>query len=66
MNGSFSSNSDGSWSASNPIPGDMGTNGIWSTLNATTVPEPSSLLVVILALASMMLVAARQRRSFGR
>jgi hypothetical protein len=57
-NGSFNSNSDGTWSALNP-PADVGTNGIWSKASATPTPEPSALPVIGFCLAGVILFRGR-------
>jgi hypothetical protein len=59
MNGSFNTNSDGTWSAFNP-PADVGTNGVWSTASATPTPEPSALPVIGFCLASVIFFRGRR------
>jgi hypothetical protein len=52
-NGSFNTNSDGTWSAFNP-PADIGTSGVWSTESATPTPEPSALPLIGICLAGVI------------
>jgi hypothetical protein len=58
-NESFSSNSDGTWSAFNP-PADYGTNGIWTPGSTTPTPEPSALPVIGIALAGAVFLRRRR------
>lgn len=53
VNGSFSSNSDGTWSALDP-PADMGTNGIWTVGSTTPTPEPAALPVIGICLVGIV------------
>ena len=55
-NGSFTTSTDGSWSAFNP-PADFGTDGIWSTASVTSTPEPSALPVIGICLAGLIFLA---------
>lgn len=59
-NGSFDTNSDGTWSAFIPS-ADEGTNGIWSTPSTISTPEPSALPLVGMCLAGVILL---RRRSY--
>ncbi len=52
---SFSSSSDGAWSALIPS-ADVGTNGIWSTASATPTPEPSALPMIGIFLAGVIFI----------
>jgi PEP-CTERM motif len=58
-NVTFSSNSDGTWSAFNP-PADYGTSGIWTAGSTTPTPEPSALPVVGIALAGAVFLRRRR------
>jgi hypothetical protein len=58
-NGSFSTNSDGTWSALDP-PADRGTNGIWTPGSTTPTPEPSALPVIGVALAGAAFLRGRR------
>jgi hypothetical protein len=49
MNGSFSSSTDGAWSAFDP-PADFGTGGTWTTAGAVATPEPSMLYLTSIGL----------------
>ena len=61
-NGSFSTSTDGTWSAFNP-PADVGTNGIWNTASATSTPEPSALPVIGICLAGVIFFRGRRRKA---
>jgi PEP-CTERM motif len=62
-NGStFSSSSDGEWSAFIPSD-DAGTNGIWSTPSTTPTPEPSTLPLVGICLAGVIFLRGRWRKA---
>jgi hypothetical protein len=45
MNGSFTSASDGTWSAFDP-PADMGIDGVWSAGSPIATPEPSTIGII--------------------
>jgi DNA-binding beta-propeller fold protein YncE len=55
----FSSSSDGTWSALNP-PADYGTSGIWTAGYPTPTPEPSALPVIGIALAGAVFLRRRR------
>jgi hypothetical protein len=61
-NGSFSSNSDGTWSAFIP-PADRGTNGIWTAGSPTPTPEPSALPVIGMCLAGVVFWRGRRMKA---
>jgi hypothetical protein len=55
----FSSDSDGTWSAFNP-PADYGPSGIWTAGYPTPTPEPSALPVIGIALAGAVFLRRRR------
>jgi hypothetical protein len=62
-NGStFSSSSDGEWSAFVPFD-DAGTNGIWSTASTTPTPEPSALPFIGVGLALVIFFRGRRMKT---
>jgi hypothetical protein len=61
-NGSFNTNSDGTWSAFDP-PADVGTNGIWSAGSATPTPEPSALPLTGICLAGVIFFRGRRMKA---
>jgi len=63
-NGTFTTSTDGSWSAFNP-PADFGTSGIWSSPSTTSTPEPSALPVIGIGLAGLMFLSGRRRRGWN-
>lgn len=61
-NGSFNTNSDGTWSAFNP-PADFGQDGVWSSGSTTPTPEPSALPVITLCLAGLIIFRGRMMKT---
>jgi len=61
-NGSFNTNSDGTWSAFIP-PADVGTNGVWSTESAIPTPEPSALPLIGICLAGAIFFRGRMLKT---
>jgi hypothetical protein len=62
-NGStFSSSSDGEWSAFIPS-ADAGTNGIWSTASAIPTPEPSALPLMAVCVAGLIFIRGRRMKA---
>jgi hypothetical protein len=61
-NGTFSTSTDGSWSAFDP-PADVGMEGIWSVPSVTSAPEPSALPVVGICLAGIILLCGRRAKA---
>ncbi len=59
MNGSFTTSTDGDWSALVPT-GDYGTDGIWSPASAISTPEPSALPVIGICLAGVIFLRGRR------
>jgi hypothetical protein len=58
-NVSFTSNSDGTWSAFVP-PADYGTSGIWTAGYPIPTPEPSALPVIGVCLVGLIFVGLRR------
>jgi hypothetical protein len=63
-NGSFNTDSDGTWSAFIPS-ADEGTNGIWSTPSAIPTPEPSALPLAGMCLAGVIFLRRRSYQGSG-
>jgi hypothetical protein len=61
-NGSFTTSTDGTWSAFDP-PADVGTDGIWSAGSVASTPEPSALPVIGICLASVAFFRGRRRKA---
>lgn len=62
-NGSFTSDVDGTWSALDPLPADVGTGGIWTSGSASPTPEPATLSMLGIGLLGLIVFAGRFRSS---
>ncbi len=59
-NGTFTTSTDGDWSA---IDDDSGTDGIWSSSSVTSTPEPSALPAIGMCLAGVVFLRGRRRKA---
>ena len=58
----FTSSTDGTWSVTNLVPDDVGTNGIWNQA-VSAVPEPSTWLLMIAGIGGIGLMQRRSKRA---
>ena len=63
--GSFDSYTDGTWSVSNPVPADVGTNGTWNASAVSAAPEPSTWLLMFAGLGGIGLMLRRAKKTMG-